>query len=138
MELVLLPLQVLKEAANAREIVVAFHQPAALLGGELVIGNVQGNTTGARRAPHFVVGHPIARLRPGLDGAFGQRLILVRNHQVEIKIDCVPESLAARAGSVRIVERKQTRLRVLINNPAALALEALIEDPAFGQCGQVG
>ena len=46
----------------------------------------------------------IARFGPGLDRALRDRLALVRNHQVEVHIDGVSESLASRAGAKRIVE----------------------------------
>ena len=137
MELVLLPLQVLKKSADSLEIAVALHQPAALVGGELVIRNVEGNSLRARGAAHFILRHAVARLGPGFHRAFGQSLVLVGNHQVEIEINGISESLAPRAGPVGIVERKQTRLGILINDFAGLALKALIEDPSFRGRGGV-
>ena len=52
---------------------------------------------------------------------------LVRNHQIKIEIDGVAEALAARAGSVGIVEREQPRLRLLVAQVAVLAFKALRE-----------
>src|SRR6185312_3530278 len=56
-----------------------------------------------------------------------QRLGPVRNHQIQIEINSVAESLALGAGPVRIIERKQPRLRLLITDVAKLAFKALRE-----------
>ena len=76
----------------------------------------------------------VARLGPRLDRAFVERFAAVGNHQIDIEIDRISETLAARAGAVGIVERKQARLRLLIHGAARLALESLVEDQAFRRC----
>src|SRR5579863_537829 len=55
----------------------------------------------------------------------------VRNYEVQIEVDCVSESLAARAGAVRVVKGEQTRLRLFISNIANLTFEALGEAQRF-------
>ena len=66
---------------------------------------------------------PILGRVPRIDRALVERLRFVRNDQVEIEVDRIAESLAARAGAKRIVEREQPRLRLAINPMASLALE---------------
>ena len=73
----------------------------------------------------------IARLGPRLNRAVIQRFAGVRHHQVQIEINRVSESLAARARSIRIVERKQPRLRLLIQRAVVLAFESLVERQAL-------
>ncbi len=97
--------------------------------------HVERNAARAREAFQFLPQRAVARLGPGLDHAFIDRLAAVGNHQVDVEIDGVAESLAARAGAVRIVERKQARLRLLVHQAAGLALEALVEDHALAACG---
>src|SRR5271157_1133580 len=130
-QLVFLPLQVLEEPANPKEVGVALHHPPALRSGEAVIGHVERNPLRARQSLHLVKRRPVAWLGPGLDRALAQGLVLVRNHQAEIKVDRVAESLAARAGAVGIVEGEKPRLRFLVDDLAALALEPLVEDQAL-------
>ena len=60
-----------------------------------------------------------------------QRFRFVGNDQVEIEVDGVAESLAARASAVRIVEREQPRLGLLVAHVAGLAFEALGETQAL-------
>ena len=65
---------------------------------------------------------PVLGAVPGVDGAIGQRQALVRNHQVQIEIDGVAETLAARARAEGIVEAEQAGLGLLARAMAALAL----------------
>src|SRR5713101_5566200 len=84
------------------------------------------------------------------DRAFAESFRFVRNNSIKIEIDGVAKPLTARASAIRIVERKQARLRLFISKIAVLALEALGEifleraravllprasvDPATGPC----
>src|SRR5207244_13508723 len=64
---------------------------------------------------------------PRPDRALVQRRGRMREQQLEIEIDRVSQSVAARASAIVVVERKQARLRLFISNIAALALEPLGE-----------
>ena len=130
-ELVLLALQVLEEAAHAPEVAVAADDEVLLLGGEVVPGNIERNARSARVAAHLRGQRPVLRLGPGLDGAFGQRQRLVRNDQVQVEINGVAEALAARTRAVGIVEREQPRLRFFVLDVAVLAFKALREAQAL-------
>ena len=134
-QLVLLALEVLEEAPDAAEVVVALDHPVPLLGGQPVVGRVERHARRARQPFHLIVHVPVARLGPRLDRAFSQRFAFIGDHQVKIKVNRVAESLAARAGPVRIVEREQVRLGLGIRNLAALALETLVEHEPFGTHG---
>ena len=140
MQLVLLALEILEESLDAAEVVIAFHHPALRVGRQPVVRHIEGNAAQARQPLHLVIRLPITGLCPGLDRALGQRLAFVRDHQVQIKIDRVAESLAARARSVRIVEREKIRLRLRVGNLAALAFETFIKHQSLGRdrCGPDG
>ncbi len=75
----------------------------------------------------------ILRLGPRLHGAFVERQPGVRNHQVHIVIDGVPEALAARASAHGVVETEEARLGRRQLNPAALAREFFAESPRGGR-----
>ena len=104
MQLVLLALQILKEATDAAESAVAIDNQLLLVGVESMPGNVQRNFGLAREALEFGEQRPVLGLSPGLDRAFIQSLAFVGDDQVEIDVDGVAESLATRAGAIRIVE----------------------------------
>src|SRR5262249_40927024 len=72
------------------------------------------------------VGKPLAvlGLGPGFNRALAQAFGRIRNDQVQIKINRIAESLAARAGAKRAVEGKQPRLRLFIADVAGLTLKA--------------
>ena len=134
-QLVLLALEILEESPDAREVVVAFDHPTLLLGGQPVVRRIQGHAGRARQPFHLVREVAVARLGPGLDRTFSQRLAFIGDHQVKIKVDRVAESLAARAGPVWIVEGEQVRLGLGIRNLAPLALETLVEHEPLGTHG---
>src|ERR1700680_3336727 len=67
----------------------------------------------------------ILRLGPRFNRAIGQGFDLVRNDEIEVEVDCVPEPLAPRTRPIRVVERKKPRLRFLIPQIANLALKPL-------------
>src|ERR1039458_298267 len=87
--------------------------------------HVERNLRLFREALHLRKYRTVLRLVPWIDRPVAQRLGFIRNHQVEIEVNRVAKSLAARASSVRIIERKQTRLRILVAASAVLAFEAL-------------
>src|SRR6266853_2209983 len=104
----------LEEAADAAETTVTIDDQLLLLGIEFVPGNVQRNPRLAREAFEFGEQRPVFWLSPRLDRTFIQGLALVGDDEVEIEIDGVAETLATRAGAVRIVEGKQARLRFFV------------------------
>ena len=133
-QLVFLALEPGEEAVDAGEIGVrlALDDGVALLGGELPEGHVQGNAARAGETLQVLPKLAITGLGPRLDDAFVDGLAAIGNDQVEVEVDGIAEALAARAGAVRIVERKQARLGLLIDEAALLALEAIAEDDALG------
>src|SRR6266849_7064119 len=90
------------------------------------------NATSPRPFLSFLKECAIPGLGPRLDGALIKRLARVRHHQIQIEVDCVPETLAARTSSVRIVERKKARLRLLVEGAVILALESFVERQPLG------
>ena len=74
-----------------------------------------------RRRLLLQLGKPASVFRPvpGIDGAVIQAQPLIRNHQIQIEIDGVPESLASRASAEGIVEAEQPRLGLA---PRAMAV----------------
>ena len=55
---------------------------------------------------------------------------------VQIEIDGVAESLAARTRAVGIVEREKPRFGLLIHGAAFLAVESFVEDESIGRLGR--
>ena len=108
-----------------------------LRGRQIAERNIHRNSFRARETPHVHRKLAVTRLGPRLDRAVVKRLALVRNHAVQIEIHGVPESLAARARAIRIVERKKPRLRFLIRRAALLAFEALVENHPLGRASGV-
>src|SRR5206468_5455005 len=126
-QLVLFAFEVIEEPANAwKPPFTLDHQPL-LLGIKLRPGHVERQPTLLRETLQLGEERLVFRLGPRLDRALVQRLRRIRDHQVEIEINRVSESLAARASAIWVVERKQARLRLFISNIAALALESLRE-----------
>ena len=124
-QLVFLAFEMIEEAAHARKLAFAIDNHPALLGLEFRPGNIQGNIRLLGKALQFSEQRAIFGLGPGLDGALIQRLRFVGNHQVEIEIDGVAKTLAARTCAIRIIEGKQARLRFFVAQIALLALKAL-------------
>src|SRR2546422_10364578 len=77
-----------------------------LLGRKLIKRDVERDSLGAGRASHFLVVDSVPRLGPRLDGTFGQGLVLVGDHEVQVEVNRVTEPLATRAGTKGIVEGK--------------------------------
>src|ERR1700735_5204803 len=129
MQLVLLAFEMLKKAMHPAKgtatVGVAINDQLLLFGVEFVPGHVRRYPGLAREALQFGKQRPVLWLSPGLNGALIQSLSFIRNNKVEIEIDGVAEALAAGACSVRIIERKQTRLRFLVAGSVDLAFEAM-------------
>src|SRR6266403_729617 len=89
--------------------------------------HVRRNAASPRPLFCFLKERAIPGLGPRLDGALIERFARVRHHQVQIKIDGVSETLAARTGSVGIVERKKPRLGLLVERAVIFAFESLVE-----------
>src|SRR5437870_9331145 len=49
---------------------------------------------------------PVSRFGPGFDDAVDNGFCLVRHHQIQVQIDGISETLAARAGAERTVKRE--------------------------------
>src|SRR5581483_3475931 len=113
--------------ANSRKFLSAIDNHALQLRIQLRPRHIQRNAGLASELLHLCRISAIFRLGPGLNGAFIERLRLIRNHQVKIEVDCVPETLAARARAEWVVEREQPRLRLFVTNAAVLAFKALRE-----------
>src|SRR5260370_385583 len=103
-QFVLLALEMLEEATHAAEIAVTIDNKLLLLGVEFIPGHVQRNPCLPREALQFGEQRPVLWLRPRLDRTFVQRLALIADDEVEIEIDGIAETLAARTGAIRIVE----------------------------------
>src|SRR5271155_2558970 len=97
----------LKKSAHATKTALAIGDHRPLLGLQFVPSHVQRNASLARETLEFGEKRTILWLRPRLDGAFVQGLALIGDHEVEVEIDRVPETLTARTSSIRIVKRKQ-------------------------------
>src|SRR6266852_7017178 len=85
------------------------------------------NATSPRPCLSFLKKRAIPGLGPRLDGAIIERFARVRHHQIQIEVDCVSETLAARTSSVGIVERKKPRFRLLVERAVILAFESFVE-----------
>src|SRR4051794_20067689 len=72
------------------------------------------------------------RLAPWLDRALADRLRRIRHHELHVELDDVAESMARRARTEGIVEREQSRLRILVGDAASAAFEAFAEHTRLG------
>src|SRR4029453_8407860 len=120
-----------EKAANAFVVAsVALDDEPPLLRCEALPGSVERNVERACRALQGRELGPVVRPRPRLDGALPDRSRGVRHDEIHVELDDVAESMTRRAGAEGIVERKQARLRILVRDAAALALEPLAEHMA--------
>ena len=74
----------------------------------------------------------VARLGPRFDGALFDGFAGIGDHEVQIEINGIAKTLAARACAIRIVEGKKPRLRLLIQGTVVFAFESLVESQALG------
>src|SRR5208337_1263564 len=117
----------LEETAHAPEFAITADDEILLFGREVLPGYIQRNTGGPSVTAHLGRERPIFWLRPGFDGALGQRERFVRDDKVQVEVNRIAESVAARTCPEWIVERKQPRLGFLAADVALLAFEALRE-----------
>ena len=82
----------------------------------------------ARRLHQLALVPLARRVSPGLDGAFREALAPVGNDARLVVSQNIAEALALGAGTQRVVERKEERLRPLEGGPAAAAAKVLGED----------
>src|SRR5262245_51942071 len=133
-QLVLLSIQIREKSVNSHPCApAALARCAAVpdkfpfLVGQLAVGNIQPDALLTRDSLELMIKMPVARFRPRVDSAFLQGARGIRDHQFGIEVNGVSEAVAPRAGAIRIVEGKQSRLRLEITGPAILALEPLAE-----------
>ena len=106
MQLVLFSFEVIEKSANAWKPPFAFDHQPLLVGIKLRPGHVKRQPTLFRETLQLGEERLVFRLGPRLDRALVQRLRRIRDHQIEIEINRVAESLAARASAIWVVERE--------------------------------
>src|ERR1043166_4293794 len=126
-QLVLLRLQPLEEAAHAAPTLLALDDGALLLPRQLLKGNVERNPLLLAETAQLRARPVVLRLRPRLNRALGERELRVRDDEVEVEADGVAEALAGRARAEGVVEAEEARLGLRVNSSVVLALEALGE-----------
>src|SRR5262249_15602891 len=126
-QLVLLALQPCEEPLYSGKLFTATDHALLLLGIEVAPRRVYGNVVQMGELAKVCLQAAVFGLGPRLDGAFGQRFGRVRNHQAQVEVNGIAESLAARASPKGVVKREQTWLRFLIGDAASLALEPVRE-----------
>ncbi len=134
-DFVFLPLEPAEESAYACVIASALDHEATLIVREVGPWHVEANTGLARRTFQLGKLSPVVRLGPRLDRAFVDRFGGVRHHEAHVELDDVAEPVARRAGTKRVVEREQARLRRLVGDAAGAAFEALREVKALAGVG---
>src|ERR1700722_245205 len=85
---------------------IAIDDRVALGRGKLAKGNFKRNSFGASEAAHVQRELSVTRFRPGMDRTVGKGFALVGDHAIDVEIDGVAKTLAARASAIRAVERK--------------------------------
>src|SRR6185437_12031263 len=113
-QLVLLALQILEESVDARKAARAFEYEGLLFQRQVKPGDAGGDAVLLRRALEFGEVRAVLGAVPRINGAFVECLRFVGNDEVEVEVDGVAKALAARAGSVGVVEGEQARLRLAI------------------------
>ncbi len=126
---VLLPLEPPEEAPDPLVLLAVAVDDERPVGRRHVLPrDVQADPPLPGRPLQFREVRAVVRLRPGLDGPLLHRLRLIRHDQIQVQLDDVAEAVAGRAGAERVVEGEQPRLRILVLDAAAPALEPLAED----------
>ena len=137
-QLVFLALQVIEKSAHPQKLSLAVEHQILVLVLQVSPRHIQRNPRLLGIALQIGKQRTILGLGPGLNRTVSERLHLVRNHQIEIEVDRIPKSLAPRASPIRIVERKQPRLRLLIPQVAVLALKPLRKPQCLACVGGAG
>ena len=135
MQLVLLALHLRKESIHAHEagypLVVAAQDCLPRRLRQLAPRHIHRNAQLCRMFLQIRKPRPVLRPLPRIDGPFAQTQSLVRNHEVQIEVHCIAESLAPRASPKRIVKAEQPRLRLLARPVAACALKRTRKSVTF-------
>ena len=131
-QLVFLALQKGEETVDAEKRPVPVEHKLLLGRGQFSPGRVERDAMLHGGLPELCLVGPIFGASPGIDGAFVQRLLLIRDDQVEIEVDGVAKALAALAGAIRVVEREQPGLRLAVDAVAKFAFKGLGEAEPFG------
>jgi hypothetical protein len=122
MEFVLLALEQRKEAVDSRKAPCAIENEGLLIESQVEPRHVHRNAVLLRGTLQLSEVGAVFRTVPWVDRAFIQGLRFVRNDEIEVEVDSVAEALAARTGSVGIIEGKKARLGLAIS---AVAIHTL-------------
>ena len=117
---------------DAQKRPVTIEHKLLLRRGQFSPGRVERNAMLQGGLPELRLVGAILGARPGIDRAFVQRLLLIRDDQVEIEVDGVAKALAALAGAIGVVEREQPGLRLAVDAVAEFAFKGLGEAQPFG------
>src|SRR5689334_8223473 len=104
MQLVFLSLQQREEPVDSRKFSLSLGDQQPLIFLKIEPRDVERDCLSLGKSFQLGLERSIFGFSPGLDGAFSQGCPLVRDHQIEIKVDRIPESRAALARAKRIVE----------------------------------
>ena len=126
-DLVLLAFEPAEETADAVEFLVALDDEFLLGVGQLRPRHIETDPGFARSTLQFGLLRPVVRLAPRLDGALLNRLRGIGHDEIHVELDDVAEAVTCRAGTERVVEREQARLRIFVRDAAVPALEPLGE-----------
>src|SRR2546423_1901248 len=131
MQLIFLALQVIKKAPDAFVFAFTFDNLLLLFWVKIGPGSIEWNSSLAGKAFQLGCVWPVFRFRPRFNQSFIDSLGWIRDDEVEIKINRISKTLAARTCPERIVKRKQPRLRLFILQMTTLALETMGEAQAL-------
>src|SRR5262249_46466047 len=124
-ELVPVALDLLEEAPDTAEVLVALVHPAAHGLGQLRIGTVHVDLPPAGHPEELLLVPLARRMSPGLDRAVGERRGPIGDHPRLVVAQEVAEPLALGTGAERMVEGEEQGLRALERCAAGLAAELL-------------
>src|SRR4051812_25962861 len=100
-----------EEPAHPQEFSIAIDNLLTLFRLKFCPRNFEGDISLSGVALQIGEQGTILRLSPWINGAIVQRLRFVRDHAIEVEVDGISESLAARASAKRIVKREKMWLR---------------------------
>ena len=108
-QLVPLTFEVLKEVINAVKRFGSFPEQVLMIRRQRLEGSLDVNAMFFHRSQHLLLPPGRAGLTPGFDRSLGERLGLIRDHQLRIVSQHIAESFAFGTGAERMVERKENR-----------------------------
>src|ERR1035437_4799426 len=121
-QLVLLALHLREEAEDAGKTALAAQHDFAGRLGQVAPGHVERNVQLGGLLAQVAEPGPVLGPVPGVDGAVVEAEPLVGDHQAQVEVQRVAETLAARTSAEGIVEAEQARLGLAAGAMAALAL----------------